>query len=95
MQTNNTTGILFEQVIADHHIKVHGRIGQGLMWLEVEGIKFSIEPCTPGYSNLVNLVNTATNKVVKVLPADTKTNEIAQICMEALKQGELAERQAK
>lgn len=82
---NTTIEKSFEQAMADHDIKIRGRIGGGLISLTVEGVKFSIEPCRPGY---FNLVNTATNKVVRVLAENTKTSNIARICMEVIKEGE-------
>ena len=52
--------------------------------LRIEGVDFALEPCRPGY---YNLIHEGTNKVLQVIPDDTKTIDIARICIAALKRG--------
>ncbi len=70
-----------DQLMADHHVKVKGRIGAGLTRLTVDGEEFSFEPCRPGY---VNLVNVKTNKAVGVVPTGIKINDAIELCVQEL-----------
>lgn len=56
---------------------------KGVIKLAVEGEVFAFEPCRPGFYNLVRI---KTNKVIKVVPFDIKTEEAAELCFKAIKE---------